>query len=149
MFKYLSICAALFSLAAGPLYAQEREAMLRTVQVPGAGFDLIVATPDPEGGALPNLRDTAETLVVHLQGGKLALVFDDPWKMVKAFDLLRTPVGAFEAPATGGNSPEPIALYIVPRGDTTVSSWHTTKVQAGANPRRPAALVSYNAIGLP
>lgn len=138
MLKYLSICAALVALGVTPAYAQEREAALQRVQVPGMGFDIVLATPHPEGGAVPNLANTPETLVMHLHGGKLALVFDDPWELVKAYDSLRTPVGAFEASIRNGNAPEPIALYIVPKGDTLVPSRNASKTQSGSKSRRPS-----------
>ena len=136
MFKYLSICIALVAVGINTAYAQVQEAVLQTVAVRGAEFDLIVATPDPEGGIVPpNLQNTPEALIVPLHGGKLALVFDDPWEMVKAFDSLRTPVGAFETPGRGGHAPEPVALYIVPKGDTTISNWHVRKTQGKVNAR--------------
>ena len=138
MLKYLSICIALVTLGGTPAYAQEREAALRTVHVPGMGFDIVLATPHPEGGAVPDLANTPETLVMHLHGGKLALVFDDPWEMVKAYDSLRTPVGAFEAPIRSGSAPEPVALYIVPKGDTIVPSRNVSKLQTGSESRRPS-----------
>jgi len=136
MLKYLSICAALIALGINSAYAQVQEAVLQTVEVRGAEFDLVVARPDPEGGVvLPNLENTPDALIMPLHGGKLALVFDDPWEMVKAFDSLRTPVGAFETPGRGGHAPEPVALYIVPKGDTTISNWHVRNTRGKINPR--------------
>ena len=141
MLKYLSIFTALFALGAGPLYAQEQEAVLQTVEVPGAGFNFVVATPHPEGGALPDLANTPEALIVHLHGGMLALVFDDPSEMVKAFDSLITPVCAFETAGRGGSAPQPLALYIVPKGRATAMSRQTTTdVQWVGNERWPALM---------
>lgn len=140
MLKYLSIFAALFALGASPLFAQEQEAVLQTVEVPGAGFNFVVATPHPEGGALPDLSNTPEALIVRLHGGKLALVFDDPSEMVKAFDSLATPVCAFETAGRGGSAPQPVALYIVPQGRVTAMKQTTTEVQWVGNERWPALM---------
>ena len=114
MLKHLWICAAFVALGASPLHAQEREAVLQTVQVPGAGFDFVLAMPHPERGALPELGNTPEALIVHLQGAKLAIVFEDVDKMVKAIESLKKHVGTFQARVTGGRSLHPVALYVVP-----------------------------------
>lgn len=49
MLKHLSICAALIALATGSVNAQQQEAVLQKMQVPGAGFDIILAMPKPSG----------------------------------------------------------------------------------------------------
>jgi hypothetical protein len=111
MLKHLSICAALVALGIGPLHAQEQEAFLQDIEVPGAGFDFVLAAPNPEAGALPDLGNMPDALVVHLYGGELVLVFDDAEKMLKALDSLKSPVGAFHVEGKA----QPVALYIVPK----------------------------------
>lgn len=93
MLKHLSICAALMALATASANAQQKEAMLRRMEVPGAAFEVIVAMPKPQG-AVFDLSESPDALVVHLIGGELALGFDDAEKMLKALDTLRRPVGA-------------------------------------------------------
>ena len=45
MLKHLSICVALIAFGIGSASAQQREAILQKVEVPGAAFDLMLATP--------------------------------------------------------------------------------------------------------
>jgi hypothetical protein len=40
MIKHLSICVALMSLATGSATAQQKEAVLQRMEVPGAAFDM-------------------------------------------------------------------------------------------------------------
>jgi len=100
-----------------PATAQQREAMLERISVPGTGFDIVVAMPKP-GGATYRLGNSPDALIVHLIGDDLALAFDDPWKMVKAFDYLRKPIGAFYVDSPDLKSRIPIALYMVTSSDT-------------------------------
>jgi hypothetical protein len=116
MVKWLSICAALVALGICPVYAQKREAFLQTIEVPAAGFDFVLATPKPGAGMLPNLGSSPEALVVHLPGDELAVVFEDADKMLQAVDVLKRPVCAFRAGGPNGGSPQPVTLYVVPKG---------------------------------
>jgi hypothetical protein len=114
--KQLSICAVLIAFATGTANAQER-AVLRKIEAPGAGFDVLIATPKSPGGASYSLSESPDALVIHLVGGELALEFDDVEKMVKALDFLRRPIGAFRMESPDRRLQIPIALYIVPAGE--------------------------------
>jgi hypothetical protein len=74
MFKQLSICAALLVITAGSANAQQ-EAVLERMEVPGAAFDIILAMPKPKG-AIFDLSESPDALVMHLIGGERALGFD-------------------------------------------------------------------------
>ena len=148
MLKYLWICAAFVTLGAGPLHAQEQEAILQTVKVPGAGFDFVLAMPHPEGGALANLGNTPDALIVHLQGAQLAVVFEDAGKMVQALDSLKNQIGTFQAAVAGNGSLQPVALYVVPMGRTIAIGEQMTNTRSGAKPRWPS-LVPNDTAGLP
>ena len=87
MLKHLSICAALIAFAPVPLSAQQQEAVLQKMEVPGAAFDIILAMPKSPG-ATYNLGNSPDALIVHLIGGELALGFDGEEKMLKALELL-------------------------------------------------------------
>ena len=134
MFKYLSICAALVALGASPLHAQEREAVLQTVEVPGAGFNFVLATPHPEAGVLPDLSNAPEALIVHLPGAKLAVVFEDTEQMVEALESLKRQVGTFQTGDERGRSLQPVVLYVVPKSGTVATIEQMTDTRAGANP---------------
>lgn len=117
MLRHLSICAAFMAITMGSATAQQREAMLQRIAVPGSGFDIVVAMPKPDG-ATYSLANSPDALVVHLIGDDLALAFDDPWKMIKTFDYLRKPIGAFYVDSPDLKSRIPIALYMVTSSDT-------------------------------
>jgi hypothetical protein len=112
MLKYLSILAALVGLGTSPVYAQKQEAVLQHVQVPGSGFDLVLATPRAGAPALPDLGNIPEAFVVHLHGGRLVAIFEDAEAMLRAADSLQSPVFASDE----GTSQQPIAIYAVPTG---------------------------------
>lgn len=133
MLKHLSICAALVVLA-GPVYAQKQEAVLQEIEVPGAGFDFILAAPAPGRGALPDLGNMPEALVKHLYGGKLVVVFDDARRMLDAADLLQKPICAFDVEGQGG-SPRPVALYLVPKGRPIAPGEQVTRAQPAERSR--------------
>jgi hypothetical protein len=116
MLKQLSICAALVALATVSANAQQ-QAVLQKMEVPGAGFDLVIASPKFPGGATYDLSESPDALIIHLVGGELALGFEDWDKMVKALDTLRRPVGAFHVESPDRRSRIPVAVYLVPAGE--------------------------------
>lgn len=116
MLKHLSICAALIALAAGSASAQQKEATLHKVQVPGAAFDVILTMPKHQGVTF-DLSQSPDALLIHLPGGELALGFDDVEDMLKALDTLRRPIGAFQIEGPDRKSRVPVALYLIPTGE--------------------------------
>jgi hypothetical protein len=116
MLKQLAICAALIAFAASAANAQQREAFLQKLEVPGGAFDIIVAMPKP-GGVTFDLSESPDAFLVHLIGGELALGFENAEKMLKTFDSLRRPIGAFHVDGPALGSRIPIALYLVPTGE--------------------------------
>jgi hypothetical protein len=116
MLKQLSVGAALIAVAVGSANAQQREATLQRIAVPGAGFDIVLATPKP-GGATYNLANSPDALLVHLVGGELALVFEDADRMVKELDALQRPVCVFHVDGKASPSRKPVSVYIVPRDE--------------------------------
>src|SRR5262245_53989156 len=103
MLKQFSICAALVAscvglvgIAAGSDRGQQHEAILQTIEVPGAAFDVIVAVPKTPAATV-DLERSPDALIMHLVGGKLVLTFETGEQMLKVFDALQRPVGAFYA----------------------------------------------------
>ena len=151
MLKHLSICAALAafaSLGAGSLYAQGRDVCLTTVDVPGAGFSFVLATPGLGGGALPNVEDAPDALVMHLRGGKLLLVFDEAGEMVRGLESSASRDCPYEGDGKAGMSLQPVALYVVPKRHQTPGEGTMVDVRPGTNPRWPS-LVPNDTAGLP
>ena len=52
MLKHLTICASLLALGMGSLSAQQQDAVLQRVELPAAGFDLVIATPKSPAAVL-------------------------------------------------------------------------------------------------
>jgi hypothetical protein len=63
MLKHFSICAMLTLLGTGPLLAQQQEATLRTIELPGARFHIVLAIPKSPAATV-NLDRPPEALVV-------------------------------------------------------------------------------------
>jgi hypothetical protein len=108
MLKCLAMCCALV-LGAGASSAHEREAILQKIEVPGANFEMLVATAKP-GGAVYDLDEPPDALVIHLIGAKLWIGFDNAAKMLETIDILRRPLGSFHVER---NEADPIAVYLI------------------------------------
>ena len=121
MLKYFSICTAFIVIGTGSIHAQQREAVLQTIEVPGAVFDIVLAMPKTSGATI-DLGRSPEALVMHLVGGELALVFESVEQMLETLDVLQTPVGAVPGQRTDSNSPIPVAVYIAPKADVRASA---------------------------
>jgi hypothetical protein len=114
MLKALSIGAALFAACgSSPTAAQQWEAALKRVEVPGTTFDLVLAVPKSPPRALPDLSESPDALIVHLIGGELVLNFEDALEMMKAAQSLGSPIATSRV---AGKVPEigvPFAVYAV------------------------------------
>src|SRR5262249_1033580 len=117
MLKHISVCATFAMLAMSPLKAQQQEAALQHVELPGVGFDIALATPKSAAATI-DLGDSPDALILHLTGGELALAFEDASKMLEASDLLQHPGCAFRARGDG-RSAKPVSVYVVPKREPT------------------------------
>jgi hypothetical protein len=102
MLNHLSICAILLVAPLGLVHAQEQEAVLQRLSVPGASFDLMLATPRVPAALI--------AFVVHLAGHDLVLVFETGEQMLTTLNELKFPIGAFSTEQSGS-----LAAYIVPK----------------------------------
>jgi hypothetical protein len=114
MLKHFSILVVLLALGSNPTQAQQQEAMLHRVEVPGVSFDIIVARPNSPSSVV-NLGRSADALVIQLIGGELALSFDSEERMLRALGSLQLPACAFQAERASSTSREPVAIYVVPK----------------------------------
>jgi len=121
MLKHLSICVALIAFGSSSAGAQQREAIFQKIEVPGADFDLMLATPKMPAVVI-DLSESPDALVIHLVGGELALGFEKAEDMLKATEFLRSPVGAFHIRRDNGNARVSAAVYMVPKGHTLASA---------------------------
>src|SRR5690242_13416859 len=121
MFKSLSILATLGLLAGGAANAQQREATLQKLEVPGVDFDIVLAMPKAPHATF-DLGMSPEATIIHLTGGELALGFETGEQMLAAVDSLRSPVGAFQVRQKRGGAPAPIAVYVVAKNAAVASA---------------------------
>ena len=148
MLKPLSICVALAALGVGPIHAQERELCLKTVEVPEAGFDFVVAAPRRGGSDLVDLAEAPDALIMRAQGGKLMVVLDNTGKAVRALRAWSSSASVSEADGDDAASLQPVALYIVPKSRAIADRGTLVDVRPGAKPRWPS-LVPNDMAGLP
>jgi hypothetical protein len=113
MLRHVSICVTLVVLGTSSLKAQYLEATLQQVQMPGGGFDIVIAAPKSPARAI-DLGNSPDALIVPLIGEELALGFEDGSEMLDASNQLRRPVCAFKAESSDGTVEKPISLHVVP-----------------------------------
>jgi hypothetical protein len=109
MLKHLTICAATIALTTICANAQQQEAVLHRMEVPGTAFELILASPRPGTGTF-DLSESPDALIVNLVGGKLAVGFENPGEMLQAANTLRAPGCALHL---DDQSRTPIAVYLI------------------------------------
>ena len=125
MLKRVSICAAFIVLGMTSLKAQQLEAVLQRVELPGAGVEVLLAMPKSPATTI-DLGESPDALILHLSGGELALGFEDGRKMLEVMDFLQHPACAFRAHSDGGKSAKPVSVYVVPKRATTASTQTTS-----------------------
>ena len=105
------------SALATPVAADQQEAELQRIELPGGVFDLLLATPKFPSRMVYDLSESPEALIVRLIGNELVLTFEDPEKMLKAVTALGSPAGAFHAVSRDGKSRTPFVIYLVRKGE--------------------------------
>lgn len=105
-------CAALIVFASSAANAQQREAVFQKVGVQGAAFDVIVAAPR-SGGAIFDLSESPDALLINLAGGKLALGFEQADTMLKMLESVQAQGCSF----VDSKSHTPVAVYLLPKTD--------------------------------
>jgi hypothetical protein len=109
MLRLLVICATLMIAALPPANAQQREAILQRIEIPGASFDIVIAMPKP-AGVIYDLAEAPDALLVNLAGDELALGFERVDEMLKMAEFVRAPACSFR-----GKGRSPVAIYAVPK----------------------------------
>src|SRR5262245_18823669 len=117
MLKHLSMWAALITFATGSANAQQ-QAVLQKIEVPGAGSHIVIAVPKSPTGAIYDLAESPDALVMHLIGGELVVGFDSPEKMIAAAESVRSPVCSFHIESKGGQSPRrPVVVFVTSKDE--------------------------------
>jgi hypothetical protein len=117
MLKHLTICAALLAIWTAPVTADQQQAALKRMEVLGADFDIVLATPKYPPFRMYDLSESPDALIVHLAGGELVLAFDDVGEMLTAVQSLGSPVAASHFASKDGKSRTPFAIYVVPKAE--------------------------------
>jgi hypothetical protein len=116
MFKHLFIAAVLIAVAGGAAEAQHREATLQKVDLPGASYDIVVATAKPGGWAFnPLNHDAYLGGIVHLGDSLVHLLTEDFLKTFSSFSVLPHPACTFQSATKNGAQPTPVVIYLVPK----------------------------------
>lgn len=119
MLKSALIATMLAALVWGQASAQQREAVLQKVDVPAAGFDIVVALAKP-GSPAVDLRAQPDPTVLYLMGGELVTAYTgETQKVFPDIGALTVPACAFHAESQTGGKRTPVAIYLVPKKDTT------------------------------
>ena len=116
MLKHLSICAMLTAFGLGSLSAQQLEAVLQKVEVPGADFEIVLAIPKYPAGALRDLGKSPDAMILHLVGGQLVVGFDTPEKMVAALESVRSGC-AVHVNGKGDKPPKSVAVFVAAQAE--------------------------------
>ena len=111
MLRLLATCATLIIAAAPSVHAQQREAVLQRIELPGADFDVVIAMPEPTG-VIYDLAESPDALLVNLAGGELALGFERADELLKMAELVRAPACSIK-----GQGRSPVAIYAVPKAE--------------------------------
>jgi hypothetical protein len=122
MLKCFSVCVLLFSLGSS-VNAQQREAVLHKVEVPGADYMIVVAMPKFPKPKYPNMaidfRGEPDPQIAYIAGGQLVLGIDDAVERTfKDIASLLHPVCHFHAKDEGINTLSPVGIYLLRRGET-------------------------------
>jgi hypothetical protein len=125
MLKNLSICAAVAVLGISSANAQQREAVFQKIELENAGFDIVLAMAKP-GAPNIDLRGEFDPSVLHFMGGELVHSYTgEVQALFDEISALAAPACAIHANGQDGKPQSPIAIYVVPKGETPLAS--TTK----------------------
>jgi hypothetical protein len=119
MLKSISIGIVLVVLAVASANAQQREATLQRLPVPGTNFDIIIVTPKA-GGAVIDQRGLPDPLIVNIAGGELAVAVDGEVEKMFKDGFLLAPNCTFHVNHKGGDA-SPVGVYVVPKSQKSAS----------------------------
>ena len=119
MLKQLLIVATLIACATGPANAQYRSAVLQKLEVPGASFDIVLATAEPEGWTLDPRTQPDASLggIVHLGDELVHALTEDFFRTFSNLRLLSHPACTFHAEGKNSRPRTPVVVYMVPKSE--------------------------------
>jgi hypothetical protein len=94
--------------------AQHREAVFQKVEVPNAGFNLVLAMPK-QGAPRLYLRNQPDPNLVYLMGEELVYAYTGNQEEPLNIETLMAPACSFHVDRREGSPPTPMVVYVVPK----------------------------------
>jgi len=123
MLKHISICAALLVLGTGSVGAQQPDIVVRKIEVPGAGFDMVVVMSKDHAGATSGRSGQESPLVTAPTGDWLAFATD--CEIERIFGSSRSLIHGFRVERKEGEPSSAVHVYVVSKGARTPSHKHS------------------------
>jgi hypothetical protein len=89
--------------------------VLQKVEIPGAGFSIVIATAKL-GGAIADFRSQPDPNLVYLADGELVHRFDE----LADLNALQAPASSFYVERSDGKPRAPVAIYVIRKGEAPV-----------------------------
>jgi hypothetical protein len=117
MLRYLMIFAAAFVLGAGAASAQQQDIVVGKMEVPGAGFEIVVVKS--EGGTASAPSAQVSSLVASPTGDWLA--FATEAEVERIFGSSQSVIHAFQVEGKQSAPSSAVHVYVVAKGARTPS----------------------------
>jgi hypothetical protein len=111
MFKYLPILAALAVLLTGSAYAQQQEGVLQKVEVPHAGFDLVITVVRPSS----SFSAQSDAREVYLADGELVHSYTGRLQELDS-GILMPAACTFQVERRDYSPRTPVTIHVIPKG---------------------------------
>ena len=121
MLKYLSICTALTVLGAGSVSAQQQETVLQRIEVPNAGFNIVLAVAKSNRPTL-SLGGVADPNIVYLADGELVYAYTGHLQELLDVGALMVPACTFHVDRKDYSPLTPVTVYVIPKGEIPLPS---------------------------
>ena len=99
-------------IGAGAAPAQQREAILKKVEVADAGFSIVIATARP-GGATADYREQPDPNLVYLPAGNLVYAYTGDPQDLAADAIFTVPACSFHTARTDSSPRTPVVIYVM------------------------------------
>lgn len=113
MLKSLTIFAALVVLGTGSVNAQQREAILQKIAVPGASFDVVLAMAKP-GSPVVYYRNQPDPNIINL-GNDLVIAYTVELSETLDLATLMRPAQTIVVERGDKMGRTPVVVYFVPK----------------------------------
>jgi hypothetical protein len=102
-------------IGAGAAQSQQREAVLQRIEIAGAGFDVVIATPKP-GSASADYRAQPDPNLVYLGNGDLIHAYTGDRQDPAGDAIFSPPASTFNVEHKASGTRTPVVIYVIPKG---------------------------------